>query len=194
MKKTLLIITALMLVVGCGSSEKEPEKEPINYETTLIERGRVFYTKDTDKPYSGPVFSLHKDGRKHWEGTLKDGKRDGKWWKEYENGKKDVQIIYKDGKRHGLYNQWYENGQKWSEKKYKDGVPDGIHTWWYSNGQMREEGTFKDGEKDGKWTEWSGGEADGYVVPLPYHKSFEGTYKKGELIEETYWDRNGNKN
>ena len=174
-----------MLVVGCSSPE------PINYETTLIERGRVFYTKDTDKPYSGPVFSLHKDGRKHWEGTLKDGKRDGKWWKEYENGKKDVQIIYKDGKRHGLYNQWRENGQKWSEKKYKVGVPDGIHTWWYSNGQMREEGTFKDGEKDGKWTEWSGGEADGYVVPLPYHKSFEGTYKKGELIEGTYWDENG---
>ena len=33
-------------------------KEPINYETTLIERNDVFYTKDTNKPYSGDVFSL----------------------------------------------------------------------------------------------------------------------------------------
>ena len=107
--------------------------------------------------------------------------------------KESSELIYKDGESwDGKWTFWYENGQKWSEKKYKVGVPDGIHTWWYSNGQMREEGTFKDGEKDGKWTEWSGGEADGYVVPLPYHKSFEGTYKKGELIEGTYWDENGN--
>ena len=60
MKKTSLIITALMLVVGCGSSEKEP----INYETTLIERDGVHYTKDTNKPYSGPVFSLYENGQK----------------------------------------------------------------------------------------------------------------------------------
>jgi len=36
MKQTLLIITALMLIVGCGSSEKEPEKEPIDDETETI--------------------------------------------------------------------------------------------------------------------------------------------------------------
>ena len=143
MKHTHLIITTLMLIVGCS---KEPE--PINYETTLIERGRVFYTKDTDKPYSGPVFSLHKDGRKHWEGTLKDGKRDGKWWKEYENGKKDIQIIYKDGKRHGLYNQWYENGQKRSEGNAVGGtnrtdmVKNGKWTMWDENGKKVSERTL----------------------------------------------------
>ena len=159
MKHTLLIITVLMLVVGCGSSEKEPEKEPINYETTLIERGRVFYTKDTDKPYSGPVFSLHKDGRKHWEGTLKDGKRDGKW------------------------TTWYENGKKWSERNYKDGELDGLRTYWYDNGQKESERNYKDGELDGLSTSWyDNGQ-----------KESERTYKDGELIEETYWDEDGNK-
>ena len=127
MKHTLLIITALMLVVGCSSPE------PINYETTLIIKNGVHYTKDTNKPYSGPVFSLRKDGSKLWEGTLKDGKQDGKWWKKYE-GKKYVQIIFKDGEYDGKYTKWYDNGQKSDER----------------------------------------------------------TYKNGELIEETYWDEDGN--
>jgi len=41
MKKTLLI--TLLLIVGCS-------KEPINYETTLIEKDGINYTKDTNKP------------------------------------------------------------------------------------------------------------------------------------------------
>ena len=67
MKKLLLIVLPLLLIVGCSSPE------PINYETTLIERDGIFYTKDTNKPYSGRVFSLYEDGKKKMEGTLEDG-------------------------------------------------------------------------------------------------------------------------
>ena len=67
MKRLLLTVLPLLLIVGCS-------KEPINYETTLIERDGVFYTKDTNKPYSGPVFSLYDDGKKKSEVTFKDGK------------------------------------------------------------------------------------------------------------------------
>ena len=119
MKKTLLIITALMLVVGCS---KEPEKEPINYETTLIERDGVHYTKDTNKPYSGPVFSLYENGQKMSEGTMKDGKPDG------------------------LLTSWYENGKKELEATVKDGELDGLLTSWYENGKMKIKGTLKDDE------------------------------------------------
>ena len=48
-------------------------KEPINYEEILNERDGVYYTKDTNKPYSGPVFTLYEDGKKKQEGTFKDG-------------------------------------------------------------------------------------------------------------------------
>ena len=58
MRKTLIILP-LLLIVGCTSTP-----EPINYETTLIEREGIFYTNDTNKPYSGQVFSLYKDGKK----------------------------------------------------------------------------------------------------------------------------------
>jgi len=108
-------LTVLLLIVGCS-------KEPINIETTLVERDGIFYTKDTNKPYSGPVFSLYEGGEKKSEGNIKDGKGDGKW------------------------TLWYENGQKQSEKTYKDGKEDGLGTYWYENGKKSYEGTFKDGE------------------------------------------------
>ena len=63
------LLTLLLILNSFSLSQK-----PINYETTLIERDGVFYTKDTNKPYSGPVFSLYEDGKKKEEGSLKDGK------------------------------------------------------------------------------------------------------------------------
>ena len=65
MKRLLLIVLPLLLIVGCS-------KEHINYDNTLDERDGVYFTKDTNKPYSGPVFSLYDDGKKKDEGTLKD--------------------------------------------------------------------------------------------------------------------------
>ena len=63
MKKLLLIVLPLLLIVGCS-------KAPINHEETLNERDGVFYTKDTNKPYSGQVFSLYGNGQKKSEGTF----------------------------------------------------------------------------------------------------------------------------
>ena len=82
MKRLFLIVLPLLLIVGCS-------KEPINYETTLIERDGVYYTKDTNKPYSGPVFSLNERGLNKRESILEDGKM----------------ITY-------MEITWYENGQK----------------------------------------------------------------------------------
>ena len=97
-------------------------KEPINYETTLIERDDLFYTKETNKPYSGQVFSLYKDGKKKEEGSLKDGKMISKTeWEWYSNGQKSYEGTFKDGKLDGLGIYWYENGQKLKEETYKDG-------------------------------------------------------------------------
>ena len=100
MKKILLTILPLLLIVGCSSPE------PINYETTLIERDGVHYTKDTNKPYSGPVFSL-KNGQKIREGTLKGGEKDGKWTYWYENGQKKYEVTLKDGK--------FISSKRWNE-------------------------------------------------------------------------------
>ena len=145
MKKTSLIITALMLVVGCS-------KEPINIDE-LVKKGDIFYTKDTNKPYSGPVFSLYKNGQKGYEGIFKDGEQDGKWTSWWRNGQKGAEETYKgvDEIGHplqqGKWTEWYENGQKNVEGTYKDGEEIGSTRWeYYSNGQKKSETTYKDGK------------------------------------------------
>ena len=164
-------------------------KEPINYEETLNERDGVFYTKDTNKPYSGQVFSLYWDGKKSGEGTLKDGEKDGKWTWWYENGQKKREGTYKsdDGFRpfkDGLWTEWHENGQKRRETTYKDGGLDGLNTTWYENGQKGSEQTYKKNEPDGLHIEWyENGQ-----------KEWEGTYKKNEPDGlHTEWYENGQK-
>ena len=79
MKKILLIILLLLLIVGCS-------KEPINIKTTLVERDGIYYTRGTNKPYSGLGFSLYDDGKK-----------DGKWTEWHANGQIKGETTYKDG-------------------------------------------------------------------------------------------------
>jgi antitoxin component YwqK of YwqJK toxin-antitoxin module len=169
MKRLLLIVLPLLLIVGCSSPE------PINYEETLNERDGVFYTKDTNKPYSGQVFSLFEDGKKKEEGTYKDGIKKGVWTFRYENGQKKLERTYKDGRQDSLMTYWDNDGKVYKGKfinidwddidfsssngnffcyekgslglvNVKNGEIDGLQTFWYENGQKRVEVTFKDGE------------------------------------------------
>ena len=134
MKKTLLIILPLLLIVGCS-------KEPINLET-LVERDGIYYTKDTNKPYTGDVFELYKDGGRKSTGSLKGGKNDKLW------------------------TFWYKNGQKNHEGSFKDGKQDGTWTFWYKNGQKNSKGSINYTEKNGVWTYWDedGVEYNGTII------------------------------
>ena len=97
------LLLFVLLIVGCS-------KEPINYEEMLNERDGIFYTKDTNKPYSGPVFSLYEDGKKKDEGTLKDGKMISRTeWEWYSNGQKKRERTYKDGKKIS-WKRWNRDG------------------------------------------------------------------------------------
>ena len=93
MKKILLLL--LFILIGCS-------KEPINMDEMLIERDQVYYTKDTNQPYSGPVFSLHENGQLEAEGTLKDGKRNGPNKEYYDNGQLQAEGTLKDGTLDGF--------------------------------------------------------------------------------------------
>ena len=91
-----------------------------NYETTLVNRKGVFYTNDTNKPYSGPVFSLYDDGKKKEEGNFKDGKQDGKATIWHENGQKSDEVTYKDGE---LISEkcWDEDGNECECRAFSSG-------------------------------------------------------------------------
>ena len=158
-------------------------KEPINGET-LIDRSGLFYEVNGQKPYTGDVFELHKDGSRKSTGSLKGGSYNGLIIGWYENGQKEGEVTFKDGILDGLTTGWYENGQKRFEETYKDGELDGLVTTWYENGQKEVEGTFKDGKLDGLGTSWyENGQ-----------KEVEGTYKDDKKDGLwTYWYENGQK-
>ena len=129
MRKTLLIITAVMLVIGCS--------KPINDET-LIDVDGLKYHPETKELYSGDVFKNYLGGKTEYEGYYKNGKQDGKWTNWYENGQKAVEGTYKDGKADGKWTEWYETGQKKGEGTYKDGTLTGFSEYELSYVTVKE--------------------------------------------------------
>ena len=109
---TALIITALMLVVGCSKSIDDE---------TLIEEDGLKYHPETKELYSGDVFKNYLGGKTEYEGSYKNGKQDGKWTRWHENGQKWYEGTFKDGILDGLHTTWYENGQKMYEGTWKNG-------------------------------------------------------------------------
>ena len=83
MKKLLPLL--LLILIGCS------EPEPINMETMLIERNDVWYTKDTNQPYSGPVFSLYDNGQLQEEISYENDE-----WKRYKSYDENGKLLFED--------------------------------------------------------------------------------------------------
>ena len=125
---------------GCSSPK------PINYEEMLNERGSIYYTKDTNEPYSGQVFSLHDDGKIKTQGTLKDGAMiNYKYFEWYINGQRKLEKAYNAGTQNWSENHWNENGQKILEQTFKNGVENGLRISWNENGDKVYEKKIVDG-------------------------------------------------
>ena len=62
-----IFLILLLLIVGCSKpiDVTVTLKEPIDYKKMLVkDTDMIFYTKNTNKPYSGDVFSLYDDGKR----------------------------------------------------------------------------------------------------------------------------------
>ena len=97
-----LLFIALLVGFGCA--------KPINDET-LIDKDGLKYHPDTNEMYSGKVFKNRMDGKKEFEGSYKDGKKDGLWTDYYENGQKRSVKTYKDEELISQ-NCWDKDGSK----------------------------------------------------------------------------------
>ena len=200
MKKLLPLL--LLILIGCS-------KEPINMDEVLIERNDVYYTKDTNQPYSGPVFRLHKNGIIGQEVNLKDGKPDGLWKSYSMEGDNFYSLVeYKDGEVISIKRfEYYGWGPLFEEMTYnsfddmdffqKRRTGSYYYKRYYDNGQLERQGTYKDGKPDGPVktyhdngqfrTEenYKDGKEDGLwkVYDINGQLEEERTYKDGELID-----------
>ena len=171
-----IIISLLILLIGCSTSQKEYD---INH---IVKLNGVYVKEINDEIVNGEVFQVV-DDMKVPIGKMKNGKKDGLWTSWYENGQKESEETFKDGDYDGLWTKWHRNGQKKREGTWKGWNRIGLHTEWYENGQKKSEETYKDG-KSIERTSWS------------YHengkKSQEWTFKDGKEISEECWDDVGN--
>ena len=109
MKQTLLIITALMLVVGFSNAQTYQFAETF-YDNGMPKVIKTF-KESKDKFELVKSISLHENGQKRLEETWKDGERNGKWTGWHENGQKKNERTYKDGE---LISEkcWDEDGKE----------------------------------------------------------------------------------
>lgn len=99
------------------------------------------------------------------EGSLKDGKKHGRWQgfdrsgrrvvtDEYRAGRLVKRIPFRAGKLHGKFDFWYPDGSRHSIGEYRNGVPTGSWIRWWNNGRMKIRGQYLDGQKHGTWSWW----------------------------------------
>ena len=184
MKKLLLPIIVLITVLGC--------EKKLNYTKSLEyikEENNILYYKE--KPFSGILFSKHKNGQIYFEKIYKDGViLDDLYFEFDENGNIVWSGNYKDGKLNGPFKKKYRSGSEHIKEigNYKNGELSGLYenyfmfSEWDRDYKLKESWTYKDGEKDGPFeiNEWSSNEK--------IESKTKGNYKNGELngLHETY--------
>ena len=153
-------------------------KEPVNMET-LIDSSGLLYGVSRQKPYTGDVFELNKNGGKKYFGSIKGGRQDKLWTYLHPNGQKEKEGTFKDGIKDGKWTFWHSNGQKEKEGTFIDGKEDGKWTYLHSNGEKKKVGNYKNGKSDGKWTYWydNGREIISFMPELVTIKG--GTFRMG---------------
>ena len=107
---------------------------------SLVERDGIYYKKFTEIPFTGKVTG----------GSIKDGKKEGKWVEYWGNGQLLSKENYKNGKREGESVHYYDSGQVRAQGSWKNGKKEGKWVFYDSNGIEGDEdytGTFKDGKK-----------------------------------------------
>ncbi|MDP7529620.1 MAG: hypothetical protein QGH61_09835, partial [Candidatus Marinimicrobia bacterium] len=93
MKHTLLIITALMLIVGCSESDAQRSRniivsDVIEYHDNegIPKKIRVYDISRDKVALTYKEIKFYRNGQKSAEGTYKDGIEDGKWTAWHKNG------------------------------------------------------------------------------------------------------------
>lgn len=165
MKKLITLLLSLLISSACSQPKEPIDMKMLKEKEMEYPIFVKYFTKDTNEPYSGEVFSLNEFGKKEWEGKLVDGLRHGIWKENeyrYTDGKLagSKEIPFKNGKIEGIVRRWYEppiypKRQIFTERNFKNGEESGLQIEYYDpelgGGLMQVK--FRGGEK-GQKTIW----------------------------------------
>ena len=204
MKHTLLIITALMLIVGFSSGQEPIDEEKDKYTTNLWQinssgfyEDQIFIGYDNNKnsftyeikdniiykgnkPYTGYLIIKYDNGDINLEGNFINGKKDGLIKSYYDNQQIYYEVNYKNGIKHGRRTMYYQNGIFQEEGNYIDGKEEGIWIIVDSLGYINK-GNFENGKKEGLWG-WYITDPETSLDTIQVEESF---YKQGLLKGKT---------
>lgn len=165
-------------------------------ETNIFEHrtNNIVYTLKDNKPITGVVYLMHKNGKSDIEVYFENGLENGsnKCW--YDNGNLKWENYSVKGKSQGIQKSWYENGQQSFEGNYVLGVENGRVKEWYENGQVKSDSNYELGKRIG-WQKYFS--KDGEPIGLAFLNEGDGNliiyFEDGSKSYE-YFYKNGLKN
>lgn len=98
----------------------------------LVKRNGLYYEKFSVTPFTGKI-------QGSWQGTIKNGKRNGIWHRYYEQGQLWWKCNFKDGLREGQCIDYYINGNISYKANYKNDITVGYIYHYNKDGTLDEE-------------------------------------------------------
>lgn len=169
------IVLFILFLNGLVWGQKEYSME------SLILNGDSYTRKFSEEVVNGSIYIMMGD-IKVVIGKMRNGKQYDRWVYWWDNGLKQSEGSYDLGKKYGEWIYYDSLGIKDSIVNYENNLRDGAYTTFYDNEKKEEFGNFKNGFKDGSWSKWWD---NGY-------KGIEETYSHGDLIDEIFFDFEGN--
>lgn len=90
-----------------------------------------------DIAYTGQYIDYYNSGRKQSEGTIVNGRLDGKVTYYFQDGRVKNVTDYNKGTIHGWSIEYYENGNLACKTQYTDGQMKGLNETYFLTGQVR---------------------------------------------------------
>jgi len=112
-----------------------------------------------------------------------DGKKQGRWIKNYSNGEMMYEGIFRDDRPEGEFRRYYEDGTLKSMMIFSNNGPEAEAVLYYPNGLPASAGRYVNHLKEGKWSFYSFTEKDQLITEAEY----QGNRKDG-LMANYYPD------
>ena len=184
MKKPILFMCLVIAIALSSCTKTEKTYYPDGNLQSII---HYKFGKETGKS----VYLYQRPNTVEIEVEMKNGKRNGTFFRYFENGNLDTYCTYVNDSIEGVETMYTPNGEKSQETTYTRGRKNGPHKEYHLNGQIKVEGSFKDDLFDGVWTYY---DDRGIVVGEGNFKSGSGTLTAydatGKISQTTQYEKN----